>query len=150
VTTAPTRDPRTARLVAAYEQLSPASVPALLALYGEQAQFKDPFNEVTGRDAIGRIFHHMFEALRDPRFVVTHSITEGDHAFLAWTFHFRRQGASAEMVVRGATHLHFATDGLVDVHRDYWDAAEELYARLPVLGFLMRWLQRRLATPPAR
>jgi hypothetical protein len=25
---------------------------------------------------------------------------------------------------------------------DYWDAAEELYEKLPVLGGLMRWLKR--------
>jgi hypothetical protein len=29
-------------------------------------------------------------------------------------------------------------------HRDYWDAAEELYEKLPVLGALMRLLKRRL------
>jgi hypothetical protein len=32
----------------------------------------------------------------------------------------------------------------VRLHRDYWDAAGELYAQLPLLGALMRWLQRRL------
>ena len=30
------------------------------------------------------------------------------------------------------------------VHRDYWDAAEELYEKLPLLGALMRWLKRRV------
>jgi hypothetical protein len=28
------------------------------------------------------------------------------------------------------------------MHRDYWDAAEELYEKLPVLGGLMRFLKR--------
>jgi steroid Delta-isomerase len=28
-------------------------------------------------------------------------------------------------------------------HRDYWDAAEELYEKLPVIGALMRWLKKR-------
>jgi hypothetical protein len=31
----------------------------------------------------------------------------------------------------------------VAVHRDYWDAAEELYEKLPVVGSLMRWLKKR-------
>jgi steroid delta-isomerase len=47
--------------------------------------------------------------------------------------------------VRGATHLRFNGRGKVVYHRDYWDAAEELYAKLPLLGALMRWLRRRLA-----
>lgn len=145
--TAASPDARTNLLITAYEQLSPANLPTLLALYGERAAFKDPFNEVQGRDAIGRIFHHMFEALHDPRFRVAHSATEGDHAFLTWAFRFQRRAGSAELCIRGATHLVFSPDGLVALHRDYWDAAEELYMKLPVLGALMRGLRRRLGTP---
>jgi steroid delta-isomerase len=48
-------------------------------------------------------------------------------------------------VIRGASHLRFDADGKVVWHRDYWDAAEELYAKLPGIGWLMRTLGRRLA-----
>ena len=44
-----------------------------------------------------------------------------------------------------ASHMRFAADGRVVYHRDYWDAAEELYEKLPVLGPLMRWLKRQAA-----
>jgi hypothetical protein len=50
------------------------------------------------------------------------------------------------MVIRGASHLVLREEAgqwRVAVHRDYWDAAEELYEKLPVLGSLMRWLKRR-------
>lgn len=143
-------DPRLDRLAQAYEQLNPANLPALLALYGEQAFFKDPFNEVRGRPAMERVFRHMFDSLQEPRFTVTHGASAGEQGFLTWEFRFRRAGGEL-LLIRGASHLRFAPDGLVQMHRDYWDAAEELYARLPVLGPLMRWLQRRLAAPqPAR
>jgi len=142
-----TSDARTLRLVAAYEGLEHDRLGDLLALYHPNASFKDPFNEVLGQAAIRRLFEHMFEALDDPRFVVTQAACEGDQAFLTWTFHFRRRGGGARMHILGATHLHYAPDGRVHLHRDYWDAAEELYAKLPVLGALMRWLQRRLASP---
>jgi hypothetical protein len=33
--------------------------------------------------------------------------------------------------------------GRITLHRDYWDAAEELYEKLPLIGGLMRWLKRR-------
>jgi hypothetical protein len=29
-------------------------------------------------------------------------------------------------------------------HRDYWDVAEELYEKVPVLGGLLRTIKRRL------
>ena len=47
-----------------------------------------------------------------------------------------------EQCIRGATHIVFDERGAVSVHRDYWDAAEELYEKLPLLGALMRWLKR--------
>jgi len=51
----------------------------------------------------------------------------------------------APTTIVGATHLSFDADGKVMRHRDYWDAAEELYARLPVLKWLMRGLARQAA-----
>ena len=50
------------------------------------------------------------------------------------------------LTIRGASHIVVCEDQArwrVAVHRDYWDAAEELYEKLPVLGSLMRWLKRR-------
>ena len=38
----------------------------------------------------------------------------------------------------------------VNYHRDYWDAAEELYMNLPLLGGLLRYLRSAFACRPAR
>ena len=46
-------------------------------------------------------------------------------------------------LIRGGSHLQLSANGRIALHRDYWDAAEELYEKLPVLGVLMRWLKRR-------
>jgi hypothetical protein len=32
----------------------------------------------------------------------------------------------------------------IDLHRDYWDAAEEMYEKFPLVGSLMRWLKNRV------
>lgn len=143
-------DARTTRLVDVYVRLTPERLPDLLALYDADAAFKDPFNDVRGRPAIGRIFEQMFEELAEPRFTVQVAASEGDHAFLTWELHFRRQAGGQAMVIRGASHIRYSAAGLVEAHRDYWDAAEELYAKLPVLGVLMRALRRRLAAPQPR
>lgn len=132
------------KLIDFFESISPDSARTLSRIYTEDVWFKDPFNEVTGLDAVSRIFTHMFVQVDAPRFVVTKHVLQGEHAFLTWDFLFRmKRGSGAEQCIRGATHLHFAADGRVDFHRDYWDAAEELYEKLPVLGALMRWLKRK-------
>lgn len=134
-----------ARITTYFETLTPDSVAQLGDFYTADARFKDPFNEVQGIAAITRIFQHMFTALHEPRFVVTRQIVDGAQAFLVWEFHFRMRGfdTTTQQVIRGGSHLELTGDGRIRLHRDYWDAAEELYEKLPGLGLLMRWLKRR-------
>ncbi|HMN91975.1 MAG TPA: nuclear transport factor 2 family protein [Hydrogenophaga sp.] len=134
------------RVCSFYETLSPRSLPDIGSLYAPDARFKDPFNEVRGVPAITRIFEHMFENLHQPRFVVTRRLVDGQEAFLVWQFHlrFRRFSPDTPQVIQGGSHLVLGPDGRVTEHRDYWDAAEELYEKLPAIGALMRWLRRRV------
>ena len=136
---------RTTAVVAYFETLSPASVAQLPLFYAPDARFKDPFNEVQGLKAVTLVFEHMYEALNTPHFVITHSLVDGDQAFLTWDFKFKfkRFDTQTLQTVRGGTHLQFDAQGLITLHRDYWDAAEELYEKLPLLGGVMRWLKSR-------
>jgi ketosteroid isomerase-like protein len=132
-----------------YEQLKADDLDRLSAFYSEDARFKDPFNDVTGIAPIRAIFEHMFRVLEAPRFVVRETVQQGAAAFLIWDFHYtvRVLGRARQGHIHGATQLRFADDGRVLLHRDYWDAAEELYEQLPVLGAVLRRLKRRLAVP---
>jgi len=140
-------DPQAAadRAVRFYESLSPEALADLGTLYTDDARFKDPFNAVRGVPAIRGIFEHMYTSLHAPRFVVTGRVVDGAQCFLVWEFRFRfrRFDTRTEQVVHGGSHLRFAPDGRICDHRDYWDAAEELYEKLPLVGGLMRWLKRR-------
>lgn len=137
-------DPRVQRVIRLFESLTPADLEHLGQHYAEDARFKDPFNEVTGVPAIRRIFEHMYATLDAPRFVVREALVEGDRCFLVWDFLFRmKRFRRDEQCVRGGSHLRYSADGRIVEHRDYWDAAEELYEKLPGIGALMRWLKRR-------
>ena len=140
-------DARVARLVALFEALTPADVTQLGEFYHPQAHFKDPFNEVQGLTAVQHIFAHMFVALDEPRFVVNDIVVQGNQCFLTWDFIFRFKRFSRELqTIRGGSHLVLDAQGRISLHRDYWDAAEELYEKLPVVGGLMRWLKHKVGT----
>ncbi|MGB4227100.1 MAG: hypothetical protein WBJ68_10665 [Candidatus Dechloromonas phosphoritropha] len=104
--------------------------------------------------AWGLLAHLLALLLAQTRFA---KVVDDNGAMLIWTFNFRaaRRGGGEMQVIRGVSHLKFDAAGKVDYHRDYWDAAEELYMKLPVLGMLMRGLRRTLAalaagmSPPA-
>jgi steroid Delta-isomerase len=137
-------DPRVVRIVALFEQLTPADIARLGEFYAADARFKDPFNDVQGLPAIQGVFRHMYAALHEPRFIVRDVIVQGDQCFLSWDFMFRFKRFSRELqTVRGGSQLRLDAIGLITEHRDYWDAAEELYEKLPLIGSLMRWLKQR-------
>ena len=139
------------RLVGFYESLAPENLSQLGDYYAADAFFKDPFNDVRGVPAIAQIFAHMFATLDQPRFAVTQHIVQGDQAFLGWEFRFRmrRWRPQVEQCIHGATLVRFDAQGRVALHRDYWDAAQELYEKLPVLGGLMRWLRQSASASSA-
>jgi len=128
-----------------YSTMTATSVMQAVNFYHINARFKDPFNEVQGVGAIMRIFDHMFVTTEAPRFMMTDHILQGDQAFVTWSFTFKLKGKSYSVV--GGSHLKFDEQGLVIEHRDYWDAAEELFQKLPVIGGPIRWLRRKFVVP---
>ena len=127
-----------------FEHLTPDTLDQLPQFYAADAEFKDPFNEVRGVESIQRIFRHMFSQVAEPRFVVGSSFSGDDGVMLLWDFHFHTRAPLPQKAItaRGATHLRFDAAGKIMRHRDYWDAAEELYAKLPLIGWVVRGLQR--------
>ena len=134
-------------LVAAYESLRPQSIGALLACYAENARFRDPFNDVVGRPAIGAVFAHMFETVEAPAFRVDGRFDSTDAVVLRWEFSFRSARLGGAQAITGLSTLRFDGDGRVVEHIDYWDAAGSLYEKLPLIGWVLRRLRRTLAAP---
>lgn len=139
----------TDQVVRYFETLTPQSVEEMGRYYTEGAYFKDPFNEVRRLRDIQIIFRHMFETLIDPRFVIVNRIEQASQAVLEWDFTFRiKNFRPTELhIIHGVSHLRFATDGRIDSHRDYWDTGEELFARLPLIGSMTRFLRNRMRAP---
>lgn len=133
------------RLIDFYENVAPDTVANLGDVYERDAFFKDPFNEVHSAREIQHIFEKMFEQVNAPRFVVHTAFESNEQAFLGWEFLFEMQRFKKGEVqtCRGSTHVRLNDQGKVIYHRDYWDTAEELYEKIPVLGGLMRWLKKQ-------
>lgn len=130
-------------LIHFFENIRRENTSDLKKIYTEDVFFKDPFNEVHDIQHVIAIFDHMFDQLDQPRFVVTTHVSQGDQTFLTWDFLFKmKRYKREEQCIRGASHIRFAADGKVCYHRDYWDAAEELYEKLPLIGSVMRGLKK--------
>ena len=65
---------------------------------------------------------------------------------LLWELGFVR-ASGQPMHICGTSYLEFDAQGLVAVHRDFWDPVEEIFAKVPVLGAVARALQNKLRAP---
>lgn len=132
-----------ARHLAWFAALSPASLAQIDQVYAADARFRDPFHALQGREAIQAVYARMFRDLTQPRFVIGEVVQQGGRAFVSWDFHFALHGR--QLQIHGGTLFRLDAAGLICEHIDYWDAAEGVYEQLPVLGWLLRRIKRRMA-----
>jgi len=136
------------RYVAVMEGLRADNLETLDTVLSPEARFVDPFNEVRGIAAIRSVFAHGFRQCPGMRFAVAARAVDGHRALLRWrmTCEERVDG----VVIEGMSELTLSADGRVAEHVDYWDPASQLYERVPLLGWVMRRIRRRLAAPRAQ
>lgn len=115
-----------------FEELSAESLTRLNEIYTSDATFKDPFNELSGIEAIHKVYAHMYEKLDNPRFIILDEIQNGESLFLTWDFLFSIK--SKEFKIHGSTFFRLNEQGLISEHRDYWDVGEELLLQIPLLS----------------
>lgn len=132
------------RYLDTFSTLQADGLDRLADIFAPDARFKDPFNDVRGLEAITQIFAHMYATTRDSRFVIREQALQGDTLFIRWDYQFQTlKGAAWE--IPGVSVVRFNLAALAVEHVDYWDPAEHIYSKLPLLGGLMRWLRGKLA-----
>ena len=124
------------------ETLTPGALAQLGEYVRDDVRFRDPFNDVSGVDAMRDVFIHMFENLGPVRFTVSELVSDGDLCMLVWRFDARLSGKPWSF--EGTSVVRFAADGRVASHIDHWDSAGAFYERLPVIGWLLARIRRSI------
>jgi hypothetical protein len=140
---------RKRHLLAAYgayfENLSPGTVNELSGMVTDDFKFTDPFTTLHGPDKVCAYLAKTFTETEHPNFVVTHEAVDDDLGFLRWQFS-AKVPVIGQWEFTGMTEVSFNEDGsLLASHIDYWDSGQHFYARLPILGWIIRRLARRVA-----
>ena len=139
------RDANLQRYATFFEELSADNLIKLSGVMTEDIHFIDPFNDVRGLAKVEKIFEHMFSNLEKPQFTVSH-MGMADNGqplgFLRWELDSLLSGKPYRIV--GMSEVSFAADGRVSLHVDHWDAAQQFYERLPVIGGVLRMVRSRL------
>ena len=119
-----------------FETLRPDNVERLRDLAAAEIRFEDPFNEVRGVDQVIRLLDRMFEDATEVSFAMLDRTCGDDRCFLRWEFFCRPKRLSKGPIwrIEGVSMVRFDEDGRVVEHIDYWDAARQVYGRLPLIG----------------
>lgn len=128
-----------------FQTLTPESLERVGEMYAQDAVFVDPFNQLTGLTAVRAVYQHMFDTLKQPRFIVTTIVERERDGFMTWDFLFECRGQAQQ--ISGCTQFELNDQGLIVLHRDYWDAAQQVYEKIPLLGSVMRMIRRKLSLP---
>lgn len=127
-----------------FENLTPDSLDRIGDLCSQDVRFRDPFNDHTGTDAVRQVFVSMFETVDEPSFTVQRIAVDEDTAFLSWSFTFRRKGSAKPWLIEGVSEVRFDESGMVKEHLDHWDASQQFYAKLPLIGRFIRLIADRV------
>jgi len=130
-----------------YEEVSWDTLDQLDQLVMPDVRFKDPFSDVTGIEKYRHILEDMLTKVPDIKFQVHQAEFNGQWGVLRWT----SSGTVKLMgddpwLIEGMSELALSEDGRVAEHVDFWDASEYFYARLPLLGRVIRTIQRRVGS----
>ena len=126
-----------------FEELSMEQLEGIEDFISNNIQFKDPFNELSGLDDFRRLLVKTLNDVKDPKFTVIHRAWSKDILFLRWSFQGEIKGLN-HWNVEGMSEILFDEQGLVCQHIDHWDASEQFYAKLPLIGTIIRLIRRQL------
>lgn len=128
-----------------YENLSVDSKKEEYSFFFDNySKFQDPFQKVQGLNSIHNVFVDMYEKLYEPLFTIDEIICSEDVAYLRWKFSYALSSKSKQESFVGVSRVTFTQSGKIQSHIDYWDAAENVYEKIPLFGSLVRFLKRKI------
>jgi len=133
------------RFIGYYIALDSQPSSALGALYHPNALLIDPFGEHRGLPAIQHYFLHLLQNVESCRFSIDKVFNAETGISLTWTMHWShpRIAGGQQLTLAGCSQVD-VQDSLVIFQRDYYDAGEMLYEHLPLLGWAIRGVKRRV------
>lgn len=145
----PLSDPRRKSLLqdfkAFYLEPSPASLEKLDRLYTQDIEFRDPLHAIHGILAFKSYLKGVYAGPRDIRFEYLDEHCCEHWASINWIASYRHGSLAGgrTLALRGTTQLRF-TDRIY-YQEDFFDVGAMVYQHLPVLGPVVRYINRRIS-----
>ena len=127
-----------------YAVFDKKNIESLEDIYSDAIIFVDPFHQIEGIHSLKAYFGNLANNINYCRFHFKHEAVSNDDIFLQWRMAFShpkiKKGSALEL--DGVSHL--VVREKIIYHRDYFDSSEMLYKHIPVLGSLIRLIEKKM------
>lgn len=132
-----------------YRDLVNFDIEDLASIYAENIDFVDPVATHQGLPAVKDYFAKLLVSAKQCDFNIhniaaCHQNEEGVDYIVTWTMDLVLNGQTKHIFLDGITQLKITDDKIV-YHRDYYDLGQMVYEHVPVVGWLVKKIKRRLA-----
>lgn len=136
-----TRRAAAARVAAAIESAHTDGAAALLSCSADNIRFEDPISCVNGLAGLKRVMDHTWRAVPGSRFKVREQAVVGNKAYTRWTL-VREESGKEIRLIEAVGESTLDEQGRIVRHVDYWDSAQVVYGRIPVLGRILKRIRK--------
>jgi len=141
-----TRKEALERFCAFFENLSEGQVKTQCRqVYAPDAILHDTLKTIQGIDAIESYFIKTAQRAAGVKVKVEDTSCSGENYYLRWwmTIHWSAYGKKRTSSP-GMSLLRFNARGEVILHHDFWDSTNGFFIHLPVIGWMLRQIIRRV------
>ena len=114
-------------------------------LYASELHFSDALMVTRDRDRVVEHFQGLVDAGTAVQVEILQTLVSEADVYLIWSMQAEftpvRRSVVSETI--GVTHLRFNEAGRVVLHQDFWDTGLGLYQHIPVLGRVVKSINRR-------
>ena len=135
------------KIISIYNQFNGKNLDLLDGFYAADVEFHDPVTSLKGLINLKDYYRHAYAHVKSIQFSFSEIIKDEEKYCSCWQMNIviPTLNSGKQYTVTGNSRLNFNNDGLVNYHRDYLDLGEMVYEKIPIQGFLLRSLKKKLA-----
>lgn len=123
----------------------PGAADTARALYAEELHFSDALMHTRDREKVVTHFDGLGKAGTTVAVEIHQTLISDRDVYLVWSMRatFKPIIRTVESDTLGITHLRFNEQGQVVLHQDFWDSGLGFYSHVPLLGGVIRAVNKR-------
>lgn len=137
---------KTEKFIEVYQRLNKDNLFLLNDIYHKDIEFIDPLHQVHGLNDLHHYFSGLYSNVSHCKFEISDVVSTDDSTFLYWNMSYAhpKLNKGKSIIVAGHSRLTF-TDEKVIAHRDYFDVGSLLYRHIPLLGSVIKRIDKMAA-----